>query len=214
MFTGIIQNQGTVVRKERCAQQIHFTFGFRKKEKGVKIGDSIAVDGVCLTVVKLGQKTFEADVIDETLKATTLGRLVIGNQVNLERSLRVGDSIGGHFVTGHVDGVGRIVTIKKQGANYTLQIEASADIIRSLIVKGSVAIDGISLTIQGIHTNTFKAAMIPLTLRQTTLGFKKEGSFVNLEIDLTTRYLKGLTALNTSRSSSTLTLKRLKAQGF
>ncbi len=215
MFTGIIQNQGTVTGKKKQSGQIHFAFRFRDKEKGLKTGESIAVDGVCLTVVKFADKTFEADVIDETLRATNLGRLEAGDKVNLERSLRVGDQIGGHFVTGHVDGVGRLQRIQKRGANYALQIQAPADIIQSLALKGSIAIDGISLTVQAVRANTFNVAIIPLTLRETTLGLRKEGDILNLEIDLTSRYLKNLANLPVgAKAKSRLTLKKLKAQGF
>lgn len=180
----------------------------------MKAGESIAVDGVCLTAVKAGPKNFEADVIDETLRATRLGRLKAGDRVNLERSLRAGDLIGGHFVTGHVNGTGIIRKIERRGANYALQIQAPADIIQSLAVKGSIALDGISLTVQAIRANTFKVAIIPLTLRETALKRKKKGDGVNLEIDLTRRYLKDLMTLPVFSPAPRLTLKQLKSQGF
>ncbi|MCM8774876.1 MAG: riboflavin synthase, partial [Candidatus Omnitrophica bacterium] len=147
--------------------------------------------------------------------ATTLGNLKLGDWVNLERSLKVGDRIGGHFVTGHVDAKGRIQRIEKQGRNITLHIQAPEDIIRSLARKGSVAVDGISLTVQSLHQKTFEVGIIPHTLKETTLGRKTIGSFVNLEVDLIYRYLKGIMdGLELSRSPARLALKKLKRQGF
>lgn len=190
MFTGIIENQGIIVKKENCEGQIRFGFRFHKKEKHLAIGDSIAVDGVCLTAVWINADGFEADVVRQTLEATTLGTLNLGHRVNLEKSLKMGSSLGGHFVTGHIDGRGTIVKIEKRKKNTTLFIQASKDIIRLLADKGSVACDGISLTVQKVRGRIFQIAVIPHTLKVTGLGGKKAGSQVNLEVDIVARYLQ------------------------
>ena len=215
MFTGIIENQGTVIKKEPRGGQIRFGFRFRKKEKHLAIGDSIAVDGVCLTAVRAGSGGFEADVVKQTLEATTLGSLTLGSPVNLEKSLRFGTALGGHFVTGHIDGRGRIVKIEKRKKNTTLFLHASKDIIGLLADKGSVACDGISLTVQKVQNGIFQIAVIPHTLKVTTLGIKKVGSDVNLEVDIVARYLQMCFKKERSRRtfSSRAILKELLKQG-
>ena len=190
MFTGIVENQGIVVKKEECGGQVRFGFRFQKKEKGLKIGDSIAVSGVCLTAVRVGPIGFEVDVVRQTLEATTLGTLERGGRVNLESSLKMGSGLGGHFVTGHIDGRGTIVKVEKRKKNTTLFLKASKDIIALLADKGSVACDGISLTVQKVRGKVFQIAVIPHTLHVTTLGIKRVGSEVNLEVDIVARYLQ------------------------
>lgn len=189
MFSGIVENRGKVIKKEKKGGQIRFRFRFERPEKKVKAGDSIAISGVCLTASRLGPGWFEADVVDETLKATTLGSLQIGSLVNLERSLRYGDFVGGHFVSGHVDGVGTIASIKRTGKNELWSFSAPKEIMAYVAKKGSIAIDGISLTIQKVAKSSFSIALIPHTLDRTTLGGKKKGDKVNLEVDLLARYL-------------------------
>ena len=190
MFTGIVENQGIVIKKEERGGQVRFGFRFQKKEQGLKIGDSIAVSGVCLTAVRVSPVGFEVDVVRQTLEATTLGALEIGGGVNLERSLQLGSGLGGHFVTGHIDGRGTIVKIEKRKKNTTLFLTASKDIISLLADKGSVACDGISLTVQKVSGSVFQIAVIPHTLKVTTLGAKRVGSGVNLEVDIVARYLQ------------------------
>ena len=191
MFTGIIQNRARVVKKEERGGQIHFSFRLVKKEKRkIEAGESIAVNGVCLTARNSSFKSFEADVIRETLEATTLGKLLKGGQVNLERSLRRGDSMGGHFVTGHVDGTGEIVRIQSQGRNKTFSIQAATEVLPFVAPKGSITVDGISLTIQKVKGPVFELGIVPHTLRATTLSNKKNGDRVNLEADLIARYLR------------------------
>ncbi len=216
MFTGIIENQGIVTKKEKRGGQIRFRFQFRKKERYLKVGDSIMTDGVCLTAVRAAPGYFEADVVRQTLEATTLGTLELGSSVNLERSLKAGDELGGHFVTGHIDGRGKIIRIEKRKKNTTLFIKASKDIIHLLADKGSVACDGISLTVQKVRGTTFQIAVIPHTLKVTTLGIKKTGSEVNLEVDIVARYLQMCFSRQRSkqRFSSRSILKELLKQGF
>jgi riboflavin synthase len=215
MFTGIVENQGIVVKKEEWGGQVRFGFRFQKKEKGLKIGDSIAVSGVCLTAVRVNPNGFEVDVVRQTLEATTLGMLERRGRVNLERSLKIGDGLGGHFVTGHIDGRGTIVKIEKRKKNTTLFLTASKDIIALLADKGSVACDGISLTVQKVCGKVFQIAVIPHTLQVTTLGIKRVGSEVNLEVDIVARYLQICFAKERSRRtfSSRTILRELLQQG-
>lgn len=191
MFTGIIETQAVLKEKKKKKNQIRLTFELTKPHR-FRQGESIAVDGVCLTVVEFKGKKFSADVIVETLAGTTLGKLVENQKVNIEHPLRMGDALGGHWVTGHVDGVGRIKKISKRGSGLSLQIGAPADIINLLIHKGSVAIDGISFTIQKIHNGSFTIGLIPHTARVTTLGRKQAGDLVNLENDLLVKSVKQL----------------------
>ena len=215
MFTGIIENQGTVIKKEERGGQIRFRFRFQKKEKGLKVGDSMMTDGVCLTAVRVSPGYFEVDVVRQTLEATTLGALELGGRVNLERSLVVGGGLGGHFVTGHIDGRGTIAKIEKRKKNTTLFLTASKDIIKLLADKGSVACDGISLTVQKVRGRGFQIAVIPHTLKVTTLGAKRVGSQVNLEVDIVARYLQKCFAKERSRRtfSSRTILRELLQQG-
>jgi riboflavin synthase len=194
MYSGIVTNQGTVSKRQVRGTSIRFVFRFRRPEKNIKLGESIAVDGVCLTIAGVVPGGFEADVVRETLQATTLGDLRPGSCVNLERSLKVGDEIGGHFVTGHIDGTGRIRQIEKRKKNWLITFEPPKEIMKCLAQKGSIAVDGISLTVQSLTRKDFKITIIPHTLKETTLGRKGPGDLVNLEIDLITRYLKVLTS--------------------
>ena len=213
MFTGIIKNQGKVLKKESKGGQIHFAFGLKKPEK-LNLGESIAINGVCLTAAKSGPKSFECDVMNETLNATTLGSIQLRDSVNLERSLKAGDEIGGHFVTGHVDGTGIIEKIINQGKNKMLWIKAGNEVIKSLAAKGSVAVDGISLTVQAVEAKSFKVGIVPHTFKETNLKNIHEGQKVNLEIDLITRYLKVLNHELPVSGKSGMTVKYLKRQGF
>lgn len=193
MFTGIIQNQAKVVSKKSSGAQIRFAFQFLKPEKRkIELGESIAIDGVCLTAAKVLKKGFEADVVRETLQATTLSQLQKGSVTNTERALRYGDSMGGHFVTGHVDTRSRILKVEKQGKNRLYSFSVPRDLSLYIAAKGSVVLDGISLTVQAVGAKAFKVALVPHTLKATTLGRKGEGDEVNLEIDLIARYMKRL----------------------
>lgn len=215
MFTGIVENQGIVIKKEERGGQVRFGFRFQRKEKGLKIGDSIAVSGVCLTAVRVSPSGFEVDVVRQTLEATTLGMLERGGRVNLERSLKLGDGLGGHFVTGHIDGRATIVQIERRKKNTTLFLKASKDIITLLADKGSVACDGISLTVQKVRGPVFQIAVIPHTLKVTTLGIKQVGSEINIEVDIVARYLQMCFSKERSRKtfSSRTILRELLQQG-
>jgi riboflavin synthase len=213
MFTGIVMNQGILEKKTAQNRQVRLSFRFKKKEaRLLKLGESIAVNGVCLTVSKLSKNGFDVDVIQDTLQATTLSKLKAGQRVNLERSLKLGDEIGGHFVTGHVDGIGKIVRIQKDKANRSFYIEAPKTMMEFVAQKGSITVDGISLTVQARTQDEFKVSMIPFTLKETTFSDKKAGDTVNLEIDLVSRYLKIFS--EELKPSKRLKVKQLKEQGF
>ena len=190
MFSGIIEKQGTLIRKERQGKQFAFTFETRGWEKPIKRGESISINGVCLTVVGSPKKNkFTVQAVPETLAQTTLGFLRLRERVNLERSLKWGDRIGGHFVLGHVDGVGRVIRRTTHGKSFSLQIEASPRVIQHLVPKGSIALDGVSLTVQKVSGRFLDIAVIPHTAKATTIGRKKRGDQVNLEVDVIAKHL-------------------------
>ena len=197
MFSGIVQGVGSVAGIESTGADRRFRFdtGGLKLED-VSIGESICVNGVCLTVVACAGSSFEADASTETLSCTTLGRLAIGSPVNLEKSLAVGDRIGGHFVSGHVDGTGRIALIEPSARSVRMEIESPAALARYWARKGSVCVDGTSLTINDSVGNRFGVNIIPHTLEQTIFSSYRHGTEVNLEIDFIARYVERL--LNTT----------------
>lgn len=190
MFSGIIERQGKLIRKGRQGKQIALTFETRGWEKPLKRGESISVNGVCLTVVSFPVKNrFTVQVVSETLAQTTIGDLRLNDAVNLERSLKWGERIGGHFVLGHIDGVGRVLRKISHGKSFALQIEAPPRVMENVVPKGSIALDGVSLTIQKISGCSIAIAIIPHTAKTTTLGRKKRGDFVNLEADVIAKHL-------------------------
>lgn len=208
MFTGIVQNQGRIQKVEKKGKQLRLSIRFAHSEKRkIQLGESIAVNGVCLTVAKRQPSGFAADVIAATLRDTTLSCLKAGDRVNLERALVYGDSLGGHFVSGHVDARGRVKAIHKKGKNREFEIQAPASVMAFVAPKGSITVDGISLTVQRAAKKFFSVSLVPHTLRQTSLGSKKTGEAVNLEADLIARYLK----LPAHRSKKKLNYKK---QGF
>ncbi len=189
MFTGIVEELGTVVALERKGEAARLTVSAKGVIDDLRPGESIAVDGVCLTVVtRLGQ-TFSADLSPETLHRSTLGGLKAGDRVNLERPLRFGDRLGGHLVLGHVDGVGTIVQVTPSGDGYLFRFAYPPELEGLLVFKGSIAVDGISLTIAGLEPGFFSVAVIPHTFQVTTLGVKGVGAKVNLEADILGKYV-------------------------
>ena len=190
MFTGLIQDIGAIQSLERRGGGIFLSVATRLPLNDVKIGDSVAVDGACLTVIQLSAGAFTAEVSGETLKRTTLVEAGAGRRVNLEKSLRVSDFLGGHLVSGHVDGTGEIVKVTPEANSWRYHFRASFEISRYLIEKGSVAVDGISLTVAQIEDPEFAAAVLPFTAQSTTLGRKKAGDRVNLEIDPIAKYVE------------------------
>lgn len=190
MFTGIVEELGRVNRVTRSSVQSKLVIGCRKCLEDIHLGDSIAVNGVCLTVVSFDRATFSADVMNETFKRSSLGALSPGDKVNLERAMPMNGRFGGHIVTGHIDGTGTIKTITKDGNAFWFEIGADKEIMNLIVEKGSVAIDGISLTVADVAATSFKVSIIPHTLSETVLGSKKVGDVVNLENDLIGKYVK------------------------
>ncbi len=188
MFTGIVEGLCPVVAVRRGAIW-RMTIDLGKLAEDVKPGDSVAIDGACLTAVAVEGSRVDFEAIGETLARTTLGTLSVGRKVNIERSLRVGDRLGGHFVVGHVDAVGTIRAKEPQPSQTLLRAAIPAELMRFVAVKGSVAVDGVSLTVLEAERETFAVALIPFTLEHTTLGFKRPGDAVNVEVDLLARYV-------------------------
>jgi len=192
MFTGIVEELGVVQALERGLQSTVLTVLARRVVNGLNVGDSITVNGVCLTVVRFTEQGFGVDVGPETLRVTTLGGLAPGDGVNLERAMRLGDRLGGHLVSGHVEAVGRVASRATDGNAINLTIEAPREILRYCVGKGSVTIDGVSLTITSLTEKTFGVMIIPHTAQATNLGLKPPGSSVNIEPDLIAKYVERL----------------------
>jgi len=194
MFTGIIEETGTVESIHPGDKSIRLTLKLRKTGGGLKVGDSLAVNGCCLTVVELTAKgrakTAQFDLLNETWNLTNLQHCRVGSLVNLERSLEAGGRLGGHFVTGHIDGIGKIITWEKTGDDHQLQIAAPEDVMRYVIHKGSVAVDGISLTVAAIEKGSFTIWIIPHTFESTALSERAVGGAVNLEADMLGKYVE------------------------
>jgi riboflavin synthase len=194
MFTGIVQDLGRIVSRESRGVDARLTIGTdRLKLTNVAIGDSICVQGVCLTVTSLTGNAFTADVSHETLSLTTIGELQVNAPVNLEPSLRAGDPLGGHLVSGHVDGVARVTALAQDGDSLRMTFDVPKDLARYIARKGSVAVDGVSLTVNEVGGTTFGVNLILHTQTVTTLGRLKVGSRVNLEVDPIARYVERLT---------------------
>ena len=211
MFTGIIEEMGSVKALRREAGSAQLTIFASTVLDNTALGDSICVNGVCLTVVDIGRSEFSADIANETLKVTGLGELQGGQKVNLERALQLSARIGGHLVTGHVDAVGRIREKRQEGNSWRVFIEAPETALRYIIKKGSVAVDGISLTVADVDKTGFSIAMIPHTAKLTTHGFKSTGDSVNLETDIIGKYVERLLS---GRVEGGLNLEFLKGHGF
>ena len=193
MFTGIIAAVGRVARIERRGTGARIVIDTGALDlSDVTIGDSIAVAGVCLTALEPGATRFAADVSAETLARTTLGALVEGDGVNLEKSLRLADRLGGHLVSGHVDGVGRVASIDDEGGAQRWTFALPRELARYVAVKGSICVDGTSLTVNTVGDETFGVTLIPHTLAVTTFGARKAGDAVNIEVDMMARYAERL----------------------
>ena len=190
MFTGIIEELGTIKRIQRSSQSGRLTIQAGITLDQTKIGDSIAVNGVCLTVTRFSRHTFEADVSPETLDKSTLGELNPGDRVNLERALRLSDRLNGHLVSGHIDGTGVIADKKTMGNAVVVAIRVPESMAKYMIKKGSVAIDGISLTINLCQDQLITLSVIPHTAELTTIGLKQKGGRVNIETDMIAKYVE------------------------
>ena len=190
MFTGIVESVGSVVSMERKGGLMRLSIAFPVTLTDIAAGDSIAVNGACLTVVAVGEGYFLADVSSETIKRTNLGFLRPSHAVNLERALRLGDRVGGHLVTGHIDGCGSVTEKRETGGSLLMTIRVPSELLSYLIEKGSVAVDGVSLTISALRGEQFQVTIIPYTSARTTMGDKKVGESVNIEADIIGKYVK------------------------
>lgn len=218
MFTGIVEELGKINKIHHGADSARLTIKGEKVLTDVKLGDSICVNGICLTVVMFNDRFFDVDVMAETLRKTNLEELKPGDRVNLERALQVGDRLGGHIVSGHIDGVGTITRQQREDIAVITEIKAPLEVMRYVVKKGSVAIDGISLTVAECTDEAFCVSLIPHTAKLTTLGYKKQGDRVNLESDIIGKYVERLLgfAANTESTgrSSGVSFDFLAQNGF
>lgn len=219
MFTGLVQRVGVFQGLLRSAGGFRLVVERHGFPEIPALGESIAVQGVCLTVAAATERGFEADVLEQTLAATALGSLRPGARVNLERALRLGDRLGGHIVTGHVDGVGRVAEIRPRGRDFVYSVAVSANLLPAIVDKGSVAVDGVSLTVSARLADGFEVNLIPTTLAETSLADRRVGDSVNIETDVIGKYVVQTLAARAPASGSvaesgTLTLERLVGAGF
>ena len=191
MFTGLVETTATVRRLERNGDGAHLELGTALASE-LKQGDSVAINGVCLTAVAVEQDGFRADVMAETLRRSSLGPLHEGDRVNVELPLRAGDRMGGHVVQGHVDGTGTVESVAEEGFARVVHIAAPPEILRYVVEKASIAVDGVSLTVAAVDEKSFTVSLIPETLERTTLGDATPGRVVNLEVDVLAKYVEKL----------------------
>lgn len=230
MFTGLIEEVGSVLRLSRVGEGAHLHVRARTVLEGTRIGDSIAVNGACLTVVQMGESSFAVDCMPETLAHTTIGSLKPGEPVNLERALAANGRLGGHLVLGHVDAVGEVLSVQTRGLAWEIRISLPAGMRGYVAPKGSIAVDGISLTVTDVTASDFGLGIIPHTLGATTLAGVKPGKQVNLEADVLARYVRqallsfggsvapvaqgGQTGSESAHGEQGLTAAKLRELGF
>lgn len=209
MFTGIIEEIGTVANIERGAKSSRITISAERIFDDLKIGDSVSVNGMCATAAEISGNTFTADIMAESMRWTNLGDLKKGSRVNLERAMQLNGRFGGHIVSGHIDGTGVIISQRREDNAVWLTVGAPENIMRYIIEKGSVAIDGVSLTVASVYSDAFAVSLIPHTAGETTLLSKRTGEKVNLECDIVGKYIERFTP-----SQRGITLDFLKENGF
>lgn len=217
MFTGLIEEIGTMEGSENGEKSMKLTIGAKKVLENVKLGDSISTNGVCLTVTSFTNSSFTVDVMPETMRKTNLGKLKKGSLVNLERALKLSDRLGGHIVSGHIDGTGIIKEYKDEDNATWLTVETSSNVIKYIIPKGSVAIDGTSLTVVDTDKNSFRVSLIPVTKEETVLLKKKTGDEVNLECDIVGKYIERFLTFkgdDEKQETSRIDMKFLADNGF
>lgn len=215
MFTGLIEEVGRLARVQTISGGKRLMISASRIMEGTKVDDSIAVNGVCLTVTKLTHEGFWVDAVGETIHKTTIKNWRIGEKLNLERALRLSDRLGGHLVQGHVNGVGHVVTLEKLGENYGLDVEVPTELLRYIILEGSIALDGISLTVARLQGNRVGISVIPHTMQATNLSTKKVGDSLNVEVDVLAKYVHRLLSFDQKQGSkSKLTEAWLKQMGF
>lgn len=216
MFTGIIEETGTVKSVVKGKLSAVLTIEADKVLEGTRVGDSIAVNGVCLTATSIAGKAFQADVMAETLRRSSLGTLGRGSRVNLERAMAADGRFGGHIVSGHIDGTGTVLSLKQEDNAVWVEIQAPPEILRLIVEKGSIAIDGISLTVATVGEQSFSVSVIPHTGQETTLLQKKPGEVVNLENDVIGKYVERLLHFSGQKEQkkSNITMDFLAKNGF
>ena len=212
MFTGIIEEVGKVKKIRRLSTSASLTIECKKVLEGINIGDSIAVNGVCLTVTKINETSYETDVMPETMKRSSLKDIKEDIFVNLERALKIDSRLGGHIVSGHIDGTGIIENIKQDEIAVWYTIKADENLMRYIVQKGSVAIDGISLTVAELQNTSFKVSLIPHTMQETNLQYKKKNDIVNIECDIIGKYVEKLFTKDENKSK--ITEEFLTQNGF
>lgn len=210
MFTGIIEEVGVISKIKSNSLVIKAV----KVLEGTKLGDSIAVNGVCLTVVHLGNDEFEADVMPETKRCSNLSDVKPGDRVNLERAMAADGRFGGHIVSGHIDGEGSILEIKEEDNAFWYAVSAKKEILKYVVRKGSVTIDGISLTVAKVEKDCFYVSIIPHTRKETNLGNKKTGDSVNIECDMVGKYIERFISFQDSKKESSMSEEFLKKYGY
>ncbi len=193
MFTGLVEDLGAIEAVEHSADGVVLTVRTRLSDE-IKLGDSVATNGVCLTAVSVGEGTFSTEVMNETLRLSSLAEIAQGSPVNLELAMRAGDRLGGHIVQGHVDGMGTVVEVHDDGFARRVRIAAPESVLRYVVYKGSITVDGVSLTVAEITDASFTVSLIPETLERTNLGVAETGTGVNLEVDIVAKYVEKLAA--------------------
>ena len=212
MFTGLVQKVGTLAARHARGGGMRFEIRHDAWEAPLAVGESVAVQGVCLTATTCQPGRFTCDVLKETLDKTTLGSKEVGADLNLERALRADERFGGHFVTGHIDGSGRVKALTRAGDDTVLEVECDAELLAGMVPKGSIAVDGVSLTIADLRAASFTVHLIPHTWQQTALRALKTGHRVNLETDMIGKFVRRY--LQTTQPSQGVTLAKLRAAGF
>lgn len=201
MFTGLVADLGLLTGVERTAEGARLTVSTRLAGE-IALGDSVAVNGVCLTAVATADGAFSTEVMNQTLSVSSLGDLEVGAPVNLELALRAGDRLGGHVVQGHVDGLGRVVAVQEDGFARRLTIESPPEVMRYVVEKGSIALDGVSLTVAECNDRSFTVSLIPETLERTNLGHAEPGRSVNMEVDVLAKYVEKAVAAATGAGAT------------
>ncbi len=206
MFTGIIEEVGRVT----SAQSSKVAIAAGDVLQGLEVGGSMAVNGTCLTITSFNTNSFSVDITQETLKRTNLGQLAVGDKVNLERPLTLGKPLGGHLVQGHVDNTGKVASISRNGGEMLIRFETPPEVMRYIVKKGFIAVDGVSLTIVDFDTSSFQISMVDYTQKHTTLGSRRVGDLVNLEVDIIAKYVERLSQAHRSG----ITVDFLHEHGF
>ncbi len=212
MFTGIIAKTGKITEYDLAEKWGRITVDAGAWNRPIEIGESVAVQGICLTVARVNGETIGFDVLRETFERTNLGEKKVGGRLNLERALRWGDPMGGHIVIGHVDGIGRVRRVRRAGRDWSYEITAPNALLDGMVFKGSVAVDGVSLTIAELLADAFVVHIIPYTWEVTTFGELREGDAVNLEIDLLGKFVRRL--IERGEAPNHLTWERLQTEGW